>query len=468
MPFATPPRLGREDEWAEAEGEEAAATSPFSSSSSSANSMEFLSRHGAESSSVSLVPSSSGFASEWGHFSRGWDERVLRMMREPRILPKNAPLPSVDSPSEELREEEAALLAGDEEAIYEHEHKGWMSRRVSGLKTREQRAFVLSKRQRVMFDKEVNISFIGQPNSGKSSLVNALLHSERMVVDAVPGSTVDSVIVKWSYKGHPVKIHDTAGMTRGWRVRGNELEVEAARQTLRCIRASQVCVLCVDATDRDGHLGRFDLQVGHMVTEKEWRVLVLAITKWDLVDDGEKEKIVQRVLDQAKAFLSQVKGMPIVFVSSHQGQNLELLMNKIMAVYRRWNARVPTTRLNKWLREFTERFPPPWRKGTKANIKFACQVKTRPPTFVLWSSMYSKYPPNYLRRLLNNIREEFNLPGTPVRMCIRCSNMPPVGRRLSKQEILKWKRRGPTQREAVENLDRYGNVKQAKHRQKTS
>nr|PIL99675.1 ribosome biogenesis GTPase Der protein [Toxoplasma gondii COUG] len=325
------------------------------------------------------------------------------------------------------------------------------------LRTKAARDYVLPIRRQLLFDDVIHVAIIGRPNVGKSTLVNSLLQEERMVVDNRPGTTTDAVGTLWRFQGHPFRLIDTAGVTRGWKMRHTDLLLEAGLQTLRNIRNSQVCILCIDASlarDTGQPISSHELALAHLASEKEGRCLAVCVTKWDLVPENEREKLRREILERLQSGLGHLKGCPVVFVAAKYGQNVETLMTKIMVLYRRWNARIPTSKLNSWLREFVLRWPPPWRLGSKCQVKYMTQVKARPPTFVAWSNVYNTFPVHYLRQLTNTMREEFSLAGTPLRLILRTTAMPTPGKKLSRADVLKWRRLGPKQHKAVTDFAR--------------
>eukprot|EP01066_Platyproteum_vivax_P020146 Platyproteum_vivax@DN7958_c0_g1_i1.p1 len=316
------------------------------------------------------------------------------------------------------------------------------------LPTVEARNFVLPFKRRVLANEPVRITVIGTANVGKSSLVNSLLEEERVVVDAEAGTTLDTIACKWQYKKQECVLVDTAPLVRRWKTRADDLGLRSGHQTMSTIRESQVVLLMLDATAKD--ISHFEYTLAKEVTD-EARALIIVINKWDMIEEGLGKKLRKTFLENLKK-ISQVKDIPCVFVSAKYRYNLGTLMNRITMIYRRWNARVPTGKLNDWVRHFTLRWPPPWRHGTKCNVKYITQVKSRPPTFVLWTNILNQFPAAYLRQLQNSLREEFDLHGTTMRLMVRTTAMPTPGRKLCKSEVLKWKRMGPAQKRVVENL----------------
>lgn len=304
-----------------------------------------------------------------------------------------------------------------------------------------------SDEARVQEDSEIRIAFIGRPNAGKSSLINSLLKEHRLTVSSTPGTTTDSVCLEFRFKKKQITLIDTAGVYRGWKMRGDDLLQHATMQTMRNICNSDVCILCLDATyvQENGHISSNDLSLANLATEKEGRCLVVCVTKWDLVEPTKQNEVRSLILDRIQTGLGHLKSCPVVFTSATEAQNLNTLLNKALLMYKQWCVRVSTPVLNEWLQQYTARWPPPWRLGSQCQVKYITQVQTRPPTFVAWSNVYAHFPTNYKRQLINAIREEFGMKGIPVRLVLRTTAMPKPGAKLTKAEVLKWKRLGPHQ-----------------------
>jgi GTP-binding protein len=258
----------------------------------------------------------------------------------------------------------------------------------------------------------VRIAIVGRPNSGKSTLVNALLGEERMITGPEPGLTRDAVATDFVWGGKPARLFDTAGLRRKARV-VEAAEKLSAGDAVRAIRFAEVVVLLVDAEHALEHQ---DLAIADLA-ETEGRALVVAVNKWDLVTDR------QRTLKTLRATLAerlaQVPGVPLVTLSALAGQGLDRLKSAVFAAYERWNRRVPTPDLNRWLGEAVERHTPPAAKGRRIRIRFMTQASARPPTFVAFCSQPQALPKSYLRYLTNSLRSTFDLPGVPIRLKLR-------------------------------------------------
>ena len=258
----------------------------------------------------------------------------------------------------------------------------------------------------------LQMAIVGQPNVGKSTLVNRLLGENRMVTGPEAGITRDSITIPWEWHGRPVRLVDTAGLRRQARIE-DKLETLSAEDSFRAVQYAQLVVLTLDATL---DIARQDLTIARKVVE-EGRILVIALNKWDLVED--RAKTLRALNDRLEISFPQVKGIHVIAISALTGDGLEKLMPACFAAYDVWNKRVPTARLNDWLAHAVERHPPPLVRGRRIRLRYMTQAKTRPPTFVVFSSMGDELPEDYKRYILNGIREDFDLPGIPLRLNVR-------------------------------------------------
>jgi GTP-binding protein len=265
--------------------------------------------------------------------------------------------------------------------------------------------------------KPLQLAIVGRPNVGKSTLVNRVIGEERMLTGPEAGITRDAIAVDWMWHGHPMRLVDTAGLRRKPRVEG-KLEQLSVGDALRSIRFAETVILVTDALQP---LERQDLTIARLV-ENEGRALVLALNKWDLVD--EPAALLKHLRERVSVSLPQLQGVAVVPVSGLTGFGLDALMKAIAAAGEVWNRRVATADLNRWLATVQQRHPPPLVAGRRLRLRYVTQVNTRPPTFALFASKPSELPASYQRYLVNALRREFDLPGTPIRMMLRKGKNP--------------------------------------------
>lgn len=263
----------------------------------------------------------------------------------------------------------------------------------------------------------LNVAIIGRPNTGKSTLVNRLVGEERLLTGPEAGITRDSILVPWEWEGRIINLVDTAGIRRRARVQ-EKLEKLAVSDSLRSLQYAEVVVLMLDATMP---FEKQDLQLADLA-EREGRAVVIAVNKWDLIED--KQATLARLRERCDRLLPQLSGIPLVTMSGLKGQNIPKLMEAIFKVERVWNTRISTARLNRWLAEMTSSHPPPAVSGRRLKIRYATQAKSRPPTFAVFCSRPDAVPTAYQRYLVNGLREAFDMPGSPIRLFVRGSDNP--------------------------------------------
>ncbi|WP_433025855.1 ribosome biogenesis GTPase Der [Actinomycetospora sp. CA-053990] len=252
------------------------------------------------------------------------------------------------------------------------------------------------------------VALVGKPNVGKSSLLNQLTGESRSVVDSTAGTTTDPVDSLVEIDGEMWKLVDTAGLRRKVG-QASGTEYYASLRTKAAIEAAEVTVLLLDASEP---ISEQDLRVASQVADAG-RALVLAMNKWDLVDDDRRDAMV-RELERA---LVRFPWVERINISAKTGRSVRKLAPAMRTALENWDRRVPTGQLNQWLSDIVAATPPPVRGGKQPKILYATQAQNRPPTFVLFTSGFLEA--GYRRYLERKLRETFPLTGTPVQINVR-------------------------------------------------
>jgi GTP-binding protein len=271
-------------------------------------------------------------------------------------------------------------------------------------------------------NRPLQIAIVGRPNAGKSTLVNAILGEDRMLTGPEAGITRDAIAVTCDWGGRAFRIFDTAGLRKKAKVQ-DKVERLSTGDATRAIRFAEVVVVMMDF---DAAFETQDLRIADLA-EREGRAVVIAISKWDLVED--KNARIRELRETFERMLPQLKGTPVVPVSALTGRGMDRLREAIVEMHRVWNTRVTTAKLNQWLIEVVDQHPPPAAAGRRLKLRFMTQVKARPPSFVAWCSRPDSLPESYVRYLVNGLRQAFGLKGVPIRLALRKSENPYVKKR---------------------------------------
>jgi GTPase len=266
-------------------------------------------------------------------------------------------------------------------------------------------------------DHPLQLAIVGRPNAGKSTLVNRMLGEERMITGPEAGITRDSISLDWQWEGRPVRLVDTAGLRKRAKVE-DKLERLSAADTRRAIDYAEVVVLLLDATRG---LEAQDLKIASQVID-EGRALIIALNKWDVAENA--SSLFNGVKAALGDGLAQLRDVPLLTVSAKTGKGIDMVLKVAFELRDAWSKRVPTGELNRWFEDAVDANPPPAPKGQRIKLRYITQVKSRPPTFVVFGNRTDELPESYRRYLLNAMRRDLGMGAVPLRLDFRGRSNP--------------------------------------------
>ncbi len=266
-------------------------------------------------------------------------------------------------------------------------------------------------------DGPLKLAIVGRPNAGKSTLVNRILGQDRMITGPEAGITRDSIAIDMMWEDRPIRLIDTAGMRKRANVT-DKLEKLSVADAKHAVDFAEVVVLLLDATRG---LEAQDLRIADAVLQ-EGRALIIALNKWDVAENA--SSLFNGVRAALEEGLSQVRGLPVLTVSAATGKGLDTLIKVAFETREAWSRRVGTGELNRWFETALEKNPPPAPGGKRIKPRYVTQIKTRPPSFVLFGTRVDLLPESYRRYLVNGIRRDLGFGAVPVRLTMRAPKNP--------------------------------------------
>lgn len=258
----------------------------------------------------------------------------------------------------------------------------------------------------------VKIAIVGKPNAGKSSLLNRLLGEERAIVSPIPGTTRDAIDTQMTFGDVPITLIDTAGIRKRGKIMPG-VEKYSVLRSLRAIERADVVLLVIDAisgiTAQDTHIAGFILDA--------WKSAIVLVNKWDAVEKNAftMEDYTQKIRHE----LNFMDFVPVLFISAKTGQRVERVLPLALQVQEERLVRLSTSQLNQILQKAQDQFAPSSRSGRQFKIYYATQVRSDPPTFLLYVNDPKLAHFSYLRYLENRLRESYPFLGTPIRLVLR-------------------------------------------------
>lgn len=261
-------------------------------------------------------------------------------------------------------------------------------------------------------DDSIHIAILGKPNAGKSTLLNKLIGEERAIVSPIAGTTRDAIDTKLTFDGQEFTLIDTAGIRRRGKIDPG-VEKYSVLRAIKALSRADIALLLIDA---EAGITSQDTHIAGMLTEESAGVIIL-VNKWDaVVKDSYTIYDYEKELREALKFIPYA---PILFISAKTGKRVDRILPKALEVEETRHQRIPTSELNKWMRDAITQHPPPSKGGKRVKFFYTTQVTTAPPTFVMFVNKPEWVHFSYQRFLENRLREQYPFEGSPMRLVFR-------------------------------------------------
>ena len=262
---------------------------------------------------------------------------------------------------------------------------------------------------------DIRIAIMGKPNTGKSTLLNALLGQERSIVSSEPGTTRDIVEGRFTWKGRGITVLDTAGIRRKKKVTDN-VEYYSVTRSIAVVNRADIVILLIDAeeglSDQDKKIAAFAVEAG--------RPVVFALSKWDKMP--KIKNVFEAARDRLRFFFGQMVFAPVVAVSAKEGEGIDKLMSTVISLYSKSNRAIETAKLNQAVARWIEETPPPAGPRTRFKLRYAVQASMNPQRFIFFVTRPEAVAESYRSFLKNKLRLEFGLDGIPIQLELRASH----------------------------------------------
>ena len=262
------------------------------------------------------------------------------------------------------------------------------------------------------YENHINVAIVGMPNVGKSSLMNTILKEDKSIVTDIAGTTRDSVDSYIKYFGRSIRLIDTAGLRRKAKIK-DSVEFYSTVRTNRVIADCDLSILMVDA---DKGFDKQDKDIARSIIDAG-KGLIIVVNKWDLIEKD--TNTMKDFIDEIEYRFTSMQHYPILFISVKNNLRIGNILEELLKVYDRRSLVHKTAELNKFIEVTSAKFPPPAVKGKNLTIKYVTQVHHSPPIFVFYSNFPDLYPISYKRYIENQLRQKFDLLGSPIRISFR-------------------------------------------------